>query len=89
MLLLSKRSTRTALLLVLQAGKSGFVLLALGNHLVKPDLKTVAANPQDNGACGHHPSCLGNTFCKKVLATSGLKTFVPGTLVKKMLGGMH
>jgi hypothetical protein len=45
-----------------------------------------AANPYEDGACSHHPLCMGSAFFKKALATSSLLMLVGNTLTKKTLG---
>ncbi len=79
----------------MQAGESGLTLLSPFSHTAKPDMEAAAAEPQEDGACCHHPLCLGGAFgrlafqgnalIKKALAKSSLLAFTSGLLFKKFL----
>jgi hypothetical protein len=66
----------------MQAGKSGLTLLPPCSSLGEADLEAVAANPQEDGACGHRPLFLGSAFVNKVLVSSDRK-FEHSTLLNK------
>ncbi len=80
------RNCRTcaAFLLVMRAGKSGLTLLLPCSRPGEADYEAAAANPQEDGACGHRPLFLGSRFIKKALALSGHK-FKRSTLLDEAL----
>ncbi len=64
---------RDALLLVLEAGKSGLALLPPGSQLGKSSMEVAAAEPQEDGTGGRHLSVLGGAFVEKALAMGSCK----------------
>jgi hypothetical protein len=75
LLFISKGTIHAAFLLIEHVGESSLTLLLKCSQPGKPDLAAVAAKPQEDGLCGHHPS------------TSGYLAFVCSTLSKKVLIG--
>jgi hypothetical protein len=71
-LLFRERHAHPSFLLMTQAGECSLALLRPGSQAFKPGMEAVAEEPQEDGACCHHPLCQGGTFDKKALVMSGL-----------------
>jgi hypothetical protein len=99
MLLLCKRCTQAAVLLVLQTSKSGLALQSPQSLVGKPDVEVAAAKPQENGLGCRHLSCKSSAFGHKVTSSllvekalmmcsflaGSLLALVGGTLGKEVL----
>ncbi len=68
----------------MQVGKSGLKLLPPCSPPGEADLETAAANPREDGRCGHRPLFLGSAFVNKALTLSGHK-FEHSMLLNKAL----
>jgi hypothetical protein len=92
-LFLRLQRTSAAILIVLQAGKSGLTLLLPRGLESEPGMEASTAKPQQDDSGCRHLSCLGSKlatsglFVEDALATHSLLAFKGSSFVKKALSG--